>query len=60
METPRDYQQLRKCPYGNDCAVTKLECVGHIQKRMGSTMRKLKAANKGLKLSDGKTLGGQN
>lgn len=47
------------CPYGNDCAVTTLECVGHIQKRMGSRLRKLKAANKGLKLSD-KTLGGQN
>lgn len=42
------------------CAVTKPECVGHIQKHMGSRLRKLKAANTGLKLYDGKTLGGQN
>ncbi|MBY0580841.1 MAG: hypothetical protein K2P53_04080 [Rickettsiales bacterium] len=37
--------------------ITKLECVGHIQKRVGSRLRKLKATTKCL-LSDGKRLGG--
>ena len=37
--------------------ITKLECVGHIQKRVGARLRKLKATNKSL-LSDGKRLGG--
>ncbi|XP_065678497.1 uncharacterized protein LOC136093423 [Hydra vulgaris] len=42
-------------PYGKE--ITKLECVGHIQKRVGARLRKLKATNKSL-LSDGKKLGG--
>lgn len=43
-------------PYG-DIAIEKVECVGHIQKRMGTRLRKLKQEKK--KLSDGKTLGGK-
>ncbi|XP_035210537.1 uncharacterized protein LOC118184907 [Stegodyphus dumicola] len=39
--------------------VSKLECVGHIQKRMGTRLRKLKADYKGRKLSDGKSLSGK-
>ncbi|GFT67945.1 uncharacterized protein TNCV_38561 [Trichonephila clavipes] len=42
--------------YGKD-SVTKLECIGHIQKRVGTRLRKLKSRNKGLggkgKLTDG-------
>ena len=38
--------------------VEKLECVGHIQKRLGSRLRNLKHAMKGP-LADGKTLGGK-
>ena len=38
--------------------VKKLECVGHIQKRLGSRMRKLKSTKKGP-FSDRKTLGGK-
>ena len=34
------------------------ECVGHIQKRLGSRLRKLKSTKKGP-LSNGKTLGGK-
>ena len=34
-----------------------MECLGHIQKRVGARLRKLKATNKSL-LSDGKRLGG--
>ena len=34
-------------PY-DDCPVSKKECVGHVQKRMGSRLRKLKKDTKGL------------
>lgn len=40
------------------CKVEKLDCVGHVQKRMGKHLLKLKATNKG-KLADGKSLGGK-
>lgn len=36
----------------------KLECVGHVQKRCGTRLRRLVNENKGVKLSDGKGLGG--
>ncbi|KAJ4427574.1 hypothetical protein ANN_25222, partial [Periplaneta americana] len=39
-------------------AIEKLECVGHMQKRMGRRLRNLKKEMKGKKLSDGKSLGG--
>ena len=41
--------------YGENCKVGKLDCVGHVQKRMGHLM-KLKETNKS-KLSNGKTIG---
>lgn len=44
-------------PYGSDSAISKIECVGHIQKRMGARLKKLKQS--GLKCSDGKGLGGK-
>lgn len=44
-------------PYGPDISVSKIECVGHIQKRMGTRLRKLKKSN--IKCSDGKTVGGK-
>lgn len=47
-------------PYGDGVQIKKLECIGHIQKRMGARLRKLKKDSKGQKLSDGKTLGGKN
>lgn len=33
--------------YGQD-SVIKLECIGHVQKRVGTRLRKLKSSNKGL------------
>ena len=30
---------LKMNPYGDDCPVTKSECVGHVQKRMGTRLR---------------------
>ena len=44
-------------PYaGKD--ITKYECVGHVQKRMGTALRKLKAQKGKQKLRDGRTIGG--
>lgn len=45
-------------PY-NDTEITKLECVGHVQKRCGSRCRTLIDNYKKQKLSDGKGLSGR-
>ena len=45
--------------YGSDYLVVKEECVGHVQKRMGSGLREYKHKKRGIKLSDGKTAGGK-
>ena len=37
---------LKMIPYGEDCPVTKNECVGHVQKRMHIRLRKKKKAEK--------------
>lgn len=46
--------------YGSDPEdqVEKLDCVGHVQKRLGTALRNLKVQHRGQKLSDGKTIGG--
>ena len=46
-------------PYGSDHKIEKMDCVGHVQKRLGTALRNLKTTYKGQKLSDGKTIGGQ-
>ncbi|GFV50873.1 uncharacterized protein TNCV_3921661 [Trichonephila clavipes] len=46
----------RTAPY----SIEKVECFGHIQKRMGARLRKLKTINRGKKLSDGKSINGKN
>lgn len=38
--------------------INKCECVGHVHKRMGSTLRKLKSSGGRTKPSDSKTIGG--
>lgn len=45
-------------PYEN-IEVTKLECIGHIQKRMGTRLRRLCKDKKGNKLEDGKGIRGK-
>lgn len=45
-------------PYGPDIEIKKIECVGHIQKRMGTRLRTLKAKTK--RLPDDTPLGGRN
>ena len=49
---------LKEQPYGSDHPVEKVDCVGHVQKRMGTALRNLKQQYKGQKLADGKTIGG--
>ena len=41
-------------PYGENCIPNKLECIAHVQEKVGSRLRNLKSANKELKLDDGK------
>jgi hypothetical protein len=38
--------------------IIKLECIGHIQKRMGKRLRNFRIEMKGKKLSDGKGVSG--
>lgn len=45
-------------PYGPDIDIKKIECVGHVQKRMGTRLRNLKKKLSGKKLEDGKGIGG--
>ncbi|GFT19867.1 uncharacterized protein TNCV_4993071 [Trichonephila clavipes] len=47
----------RNMPYGDDHLIQKIECVGYVQKRMGSRLRKLKLVYGKKKLSDGRTIG---
>ncbi|GFU63431.1 uncharacterized protein TNCV_44771 [Trichonephila clavipes] len=50
---------LESKPY-KDVNIEKLECVGHVEKRMGTQLRALKLKLKGKKLEDKKSLGGRN
>ena len=45
-------------PYGEECDIEKIECVGHVQKRCGGQSRRFKKEYKGVKLSDGKGISG--
>ena len=53
------YQVVKTNPYGDRYPVNKGECLGHIQKRVGSRLRKLKNEYGDKKLSNGKTLRGR-
>ncbi|GFW10834.1 uncharacterized protein TNCV_4919531 [Trichonephila clavipes] len=46
-------------PYGDDYLIQKIECVGHVRKRMGTRLMKLKLVYSKKELSDGKTIGGK-
>ena len=43
-------------PYGHDLKPIKLECVEHVQKRLGTRLRKLRNDMKGKVLSDGERI----
>ena len=54
------YQNVSQArPYG-DVEIKKLECIGHVQKRMGTRLRNLVHDMRGKKLTDGKPLCGKN
>ena len=44
-------------PYGDNFEIIKYDCVGHVQKRVGSNLRKLKTRIGKKKLLDGISLG---
>ncbi|GFY22442.1 uncharacterized protein TNCV_2177031 [Trichonephila clavipes] len=50
----------KKNIYGNEYPIEKLECIGHVMKRMGTRLRRLKAQLKGQILSDGKCVSEKN
>ncbi|GFV72369.1 uncharacterized protein TNCV_638311 [Trichonephila clavipes] len=50
----------KKNIYGNEYPIETLEFIGHVMKRMGTRLRRLKAQLKGKILSDGKFLSGKN
>lgn len=45
--------------YGDQHPVEKIECVGHVQKRMGTRLRNLRARYGKRQLADGKTISGR-
>jgi len=50
---------VKSTPYGKDVVIEKYECIGHIQKRVGSRCRALRKSLSGKKLSDGKGISGK-
>ena len=53
------YNNVANVKLYGEKAVVKEECVGHIQKRLGKSLRDLKQKLGGEKLSDGKSIGGK-
>ena len=49
---------LASCPY-KDIEIKKAECIGHIQKKIGSRGRALRQRLRGKKLCDGKPVAGK-
>ena len=57
-DTKAHQSVVKAKPYG-DVVIEKLECIGHVQKRVGSRLRNLVKDMRGKKLSDGKPLSGK-
>ena len=53
------YNEIKEASVYGEKPVTKLECVGHVQKRMGSRLRSLKKQFRSTRQSDGKSIGGK-
>ena len=58
-DSPAYKKVMESIPYGPAFMIEKEECVGHVQKRMGTRLQRLRETNKGKKLSDGKGLTGK-
>ncbi|GFX81668.1 transposable element Tc3 transposase [Trichonephila clavipes] len=55
----KGFLTIKEAKVYGDTEVEKLECVGHVQKRMGTRLRNILKMSKGIKLSDGKTISGR-
>ncbi|GFW64163.1 uncharacterized protein TNCV_708681 [Trichonephila clavipes] len=52
----KGFLTIKEAKVYGDTEVEKLECVGHVQKRMGTRLRNILKMSKGIKLSDGKNI----
>ncbi|GFW91000.1 retrovirus-related Pol polyprotein from transposon 17.6 [Trichonephila clavipes] len=55
----KGFLTIKEAKVYGDTEVEKLECVGHVQKRMGTRLRNILKTSKGIKLSDGKNISGR-
>ena len=55
----KTYHEVCKSKPCNNVEIVKAECIGHVQKRVGSGLRSLKENYKNQVLSDGKRLFGK-
>ncbi|GFX17897.1 uncharacterized protein TNCV_2293451 [Trichonephila clavipes] len=52
----KGFLTIKEAKVYSDTDVEKLECVGHVQKRMGTRLRNILKMSKGIKLSDGENI----
>ncbi|GFT82292.1 uncharacterized protein TNCV_4650971 [Trichonephila clavipes] len=55
----KGFLTIKEAKVYGDTEVVKLECVGHVQKCMGTRLRNILKISKGIKLSDGKNISGR-
>ncbi|GFT52275.1 f-box domain-containing protein [Trichonephila clavipes] len=55
----KGFHTIKEAKVYGDTEVEKLECVGHMQKRMGTRLRNILKMSKCIKLSDGKNISGR-
>ncbi|GFT22467.1 uncharacterized protein TNCV_3274321 [Trichonephila clavipes] len=55
----KGFLTIKEAKVYGDTEVEKLECAGHVQKRMGTRLRNILKMSKGIKLSDGKNISGR-
>ncbi|GFV28341.1 uncharacterized protein TNCV_4599941 [Trichonephila clavipes] len=55
----KGFLTIKEAKVYGDTEDEKLECVGHVQKRMGTRLRNILKMSKGIKLSDGKNISGR-
>ncbi|GFU33616.1 uncharacterized protein TNCV_1797991 [Trichonephila clavipes] len=55
----KGFLTIKEAKVYGDTEVEKLECVGHVQKRMGTRLRNILKMSKGIKLSNGENISGR-
>ncbi|GFS72217.1 uncharacterized protein TNCV_2442561 [Trichonephila clavipes] len=55
----KGFLTMKEAKVYGDTEVEQLECVGHVQKRMGTRLRNILKMSKGIKLSDGENISGR-